>query len=372
MKHGRLVTVSHTGINAPGGVPAFNRELHKTFRYEGIETLHFCWDDHPEGRSQGFEWFKARALNSYLIEKRLIDHNDIIVADGFWAEGLHDFPYAISHSHGIWGHLKCDEFGQREIDMPLLHFAQVDFRNRWKRLFRKKITAVSNFVADEIERYLGIEVDTVINNAIPYEFFTSPIRLPSSDERTAKIAILHGVNDRSNGNKGWEFIEKTREEITRSGIAAELYLLDDFARAKNIAKTSCFAAADLFIHPSGFEGNSTIIAEAMASGIPIVGYDVGFLGSKCFLGSEEILNSLVQSPYGKILSTKERDPFDFAHMVVNSVYQIGDCDQLEMFRLRTKTSDIAKNIFSPGEFRYRWKSFLQGFVPWISKDLDLV
>ena len=105
----RLVTISFTPLDARGGVPAFNRALHSAF--PDRTCVHHSWWDFPWHIEMEHlpEWEKARALNHYLVAKRLVTADDVIVADGFWADGLDHLPLAVSHSHGIWSHLTKDD-----------------------------------------------------------------------------------------------------------------------------------------------------------------------------------------------------------------------------------------------------------------------
>lgn len=266
----RIVTISFTGLEAPGGVPKFNRDLHATF--PDRECLHFCWADYPYSDRidtiQLPEWEKARVLNLYLIKSRKIDREDVVVADGFWAWGLESFPFAISHSHGIWGHVThWDVLQGIKPENPHHHAAQIAFRDSWTSL-GKHITAVSDFIAYEMERQWGFKVDRVINNGVDVDRWVP--RTYYLDRK--RPLIIHGINDRGNLNKGWDHIELLKTEID-----ADVLSLDEAAEFVSGTKTFAMQQADLVVHPSGYEGNSMFVAEAMASGVPVIGYDVGYL-----------------------------------------------------------------------------------------------
>ena len=269
----RIVTVSYTGIDAPGGVPKFNRDLHDAF--QDRERAHFCWDDFPFNQSPDLmflpEWEKARLLNQFLLKDRRILRDDVIVADGFWASGLEFCPNAISHSHGIWGHItKEDRDAGKRPENEYLHNAQVEFRRRWVK-FGKHITAVSKFIARELDRQWGIQVDRVINNGVDInEFCPQDLKCPSS-----RPVIVHGVNDVMNHNKGWDHIE-----LLSKNIDADVMSLDELTlrwKFYGQTKAKTLAGSALVVHPSGFEGNSMFVAETLACGVPIVAYDVGAL-----------------------------------------------------------------------------------------------
>jgi hypothetical protein len=98
----RIVTISFTPLDAPGGVPKFNRDLHAAF--PDREGVHYSWWDFPwhlEAEEQGMtEWEKARTLNHYLVSSRKLLPSDVVIADGFWADGLEHLMLAVSHRCG--------------------------------------------------------------------------------------------------------------------------------------------------------------------------------------------------------------------------------------------------------------------------------
>jgi len=293
----RIVTISYTGLNAGGGVPKFNRDLHAAF--PDRECIHFCWEDFASCNGDDAsltEWDRARILNHYLIKTKSITSDDVVIADGFWASGLeHRFPLAVSHSHGIWSHLTHTDVALgKEPDMPHHHAAQVSFRKRWTSL-GKHITAVSDFIANEMKLQWGFTVDRVINNGVDTNIY-KPMEYKSS--YLNRKLVIHGVNDRGNINKGWDHIE-----LLNKSLDADVMSLDDayqrfsFFSDRPWSKSEVLAQADLVVHPSGYEGNSMFIAEALSCGVPVVGYAVGFLW--------KFLRTQTSRSIGEILSVHE-------------------------------------------------------------------
>lgn len=216
-------------------------------------------------------------LNAYLLKARLIGKDDVVVADGFWAKGLETLPLAVSHSHGIWSHLtKEDELLGRSPDMPHHHQAQVNFRKRWVGL-GKPLTSVSAFITEQMRLQWGFPVDRTINNAVD----TSVFRPAETLMLIPRPFIVHGVNDVGNLNKGGDHIRLLLSDHAMGpGIVLSLDEAQEFLTKKTgqqWTKAEALAQADIFVHPSGFEGNSMMVAEALACGIPFVGYDVGLM-----------------------------------------------------------------------------------------------
>lgn len=338
----RLVTISFTGLNASGGVPKFNRDLHAAFNDR--TCIHYCWDDYPFSQSPDVmflsEWDKARMLNGYLLKSRSVTHDDVVVADGFWAWGLESLPLAISHSHGIWGHVTWKDVQRgNEPENPFHHAAQIAFRGTWTRL-NKPLTAVSDFIAENMNALWGFNAH-VINNGVDTDLWK-----PAKKKLKRRCEfIIHGVNDRGNVNKGWDHIE----EVTRYCGGADVLTLDEYAAEWCVTKPEALAQADLVVHPSGYEGNSMFIAEALACGIPVVGYDVGYLYTAKKHGHETV--------YGRILDRDWRSPWETAKAVKEVLY---DSEPALLEWMGKQARVTAENNLSMKWFRKNWRSYVDG------------
>src|SRR5690606_29946445 len=135
----------------------------------------------------------------------------------------------------------------------------------------RPLTAVSGFIARQMYLQWGFQTDRVIENGVDTdEFCPSELKCPS-----ACPVIVHGVNDKGNLNKGWDHIELLQKEVD-----AEVLSLDEMMwrwKFHGQTKAKTLAGATLCVHPSGYEGNSMFVAEALACGVPVIGYDVGYL-----------------------------------------------------------------------------------------------
>lgn len=347
----RLVTISFTGLDAGGGVPKFNRDLHAAF--PDRECIHLCWDDFPKGGDPGPEWEKARLLNQYLLSTRKLLRDDVVVADGFWASGLEHLPFAISHSHGIWGHITQDDvIAGRPPENPFHHAAQVNFRRRWTKL-RKPFTAVSDFIAEQMRLQWGFVVDRVIDNGIDLEVYRPSAREMILDD----LLIVHGINDRGNVNKGWDHIEEIKRGIPSAHVLSldEAHVLLNERSRVPLTKPESLALADLFVHPSGYEGNSMMVAEALACGLPFVGYNVGFAwrlwrdaGGPC-------------TSVGEILDRRDRSPqstLGACRRVLERFAGESSYDHSGNHHMGDVSRMIAERHLSIGRFRDSWREYV--------------
>lgn len=258
-----LVLISYTPLNASGGVPKWNRDFIKAFP----EAKHYSWWDFPYAE-QGIttynltEWEKARTLNTWLCNRKLITSKDIVIVDGFWGLGIPYWKNIISVCHGNWSHTTKDDVDAGiQPEFPHHHAIQLKYR---KDIIKNggKLVAVSEFIADQCNLQWGFNIP-VINNAIDTNKF-----LPAENKFQRKRPIIvHGV---TNSNKGYEYISAIKDEVN-----ADIFLLDELAQHLNLEKYKALAQADLCVIPSQHEGNSYFCLETLSCGVPIVAYAVG-------------------------------------------------------------------------------------------------
>jgi glycosyltransferase involved in cell wall biosynthesis len=344
----RIVTISFTGLNAGGGVPKVNRDLHSAF--SDRECIHFCWEDFLKSLgapdTDGPEWYKALTLNQWLVQSRRIKSDDVVIADGFWADGLQHLPKAISHSHGIWSHLtKEDVDAGKQPDMPYHHAAQVTFRKRWVEL-GKPLTAVSKFIADQLKLQWGWDAH-VINNGVDTDLYRPMARATAYSDFPPRPLIIHGVNDKGNTNKGWDHIQCVRDRMSGSVLSLdEAHGHYQVRSDRPWKKHEVLAQADLVLHPSGYEGNSMFVAEALACGVPIVAYDVGALADPD------------ASICGVILDRNERSP-ERTCDAVERFLSSGYCTDGYRAEIKTWAREYAVKNLSLDCFKRSWREYVR-------------
>jgi glycosyltransferase involved in cell wall biosynthesis len=279
----KVVLTSYTQLGAGGGVPRFNRDL----IYAIPGGKHYSWFDmlkelrRPDANIP--EWDKARALNGWLKATGKISKEDIIISDGFWSLGLEDFPNAVSVAHGNWSHTTADDVAQGvKPEFPLHAAVQLDFRKKMVE-HGGRIVAVSDFIANQCKLQWGFDFP-VINNGIDLSRF-----VPTTDrKKRSRPVIVHGT---TTANKGTAHIE-----LLKKNLDADVILLDEAPQFFGVPKYPALAQADLVVHPSAHEGNSYFVLETLASGVPIVSYNVGLM--------YQALEEGLQGDFGRILDRK--------------------------------------------------------------------
>lgn len=264
-----IILLSYTPLNDSGGVPKFNRDFISFFK----NTKHYCYFDIPgvTGYESLQDWERAKVLNQYLIHKKLITKDDIIICDGFWGNGLEDWTgNLVIHRHGIYGHVTATDLEKGiNPEFPLHHQFQVEFTKKHLKN-GGRVTAVSDFIAYEMKEQWGWENISVINNGVDLNIWKPRGKIWNNKFQNL---IIHGVNDYNNSNKGGEHIKYLKENLKDINI----FSLDEAAKEYNLSKQEVLAQADLVVHPSNFEANSMFCLEVLASGVPLVAYNVGLL-----------------------------------------------------------------------------------------------
>lgn len=331
----KIVLTSFTPIGAGGGVPRWNRDFMAGFPKGRV--IHYSWADviKATGRDAPLpEWEKARTLNAWLRATKKIEKDDIILTDGFWGIGLEDFPNVISVAHGNWGHVTKDDVDAGiKPEFPQHHAVQIDYRrNHLKRGGR--IVAVSDFIANQCKLQWGFEMP-VINNGIDTKKFVPVI---GEKIKRKRPVIVHGV---TTTNKGFDHVDEVKK------LDADVILLDDAPSFFSIPKYPALAQADIVLVPSAHEGNSYFVLEALASGVPVVGYNVGLM----YRALRE------NAPVGRILDRRDRTKEATAEGVKFVLKNLVQSKENE-FKLRCEPREWVSQ-FSVEKFQEEWRGYLR-------------
>ncbi len=319
----RVHLISHTPLDAPGGVPRFNRYLKRVLEEAGHEVRHWSWWDVPEDLrrlAQGIsEDARADSLSRFLIRNGVVDRDDAIIGDGFWCGDFARMGYrrVVSVAHGIWGHVTKDDVDAGvQPENWQLHEAQIRHRLDHRRR-GLPIVAVSMFIAEQMRLQWDLD-SLVINNAVDPDETDGVLR--GLSDWTDDVIVVHGINDRGNANKGWEHIQSCIDAVRDRNypVRVDFMSLDelhDFVEAEKFEMDKMWSLqhADVALIPSGFEGNSYFALECLNMGVPCVAYDVG-LFTQLAVADPEWNHPVILNPrmtvrdIGIVMPRRERCP----------------------------------------------------------------
>lgn len=365
--------ISYTPLDAPGGVPRFNRYLKRVLEEVGHEVRHWSWWDMSAGyhmlanHCNSPEDARASILSRYLDGNHLISRDDVIIGDGFWCGDFAKMGYkkVISVAHGIWGHVtKADIDAGIQPENPGLHAAQIAHRRDHQRR-GLPIVAVSRFIKEQMELQWGIEA-SVINNAVdPEDFGITCGPLPNW---TDDICVVHGINERGNTNKGWDHIQACMDAVKGLDVRVDFYSLDElhefleaekFQEPKN--KMWSLMNADVALIPSGYEGNSYFALECLNIGVPCVAYDVGLfrefqMDSLYRIGGEleAFGDQSILSPAGVIMPRTARSP----RRTADGLLEMINLQKQKVFSAE-RVRDRVREVASFDLFRYKWQEAIE-------------
>ncbi len=127
--------------------------------------------------------------------------------------------------------------------------------------------------------YGGVNVDQIPQGDVPKTrdvVFCSRLHPQKGVEGLLDIwAFVHKANPAARltmiGNGAPEYERKLKERATRLGIAETI---DWLGYVNNEAKYEIYRSARVHVHPTVFDNNGMVAAEALCSGLPVVMYDL--------------------------------------------------------------------------------------------------
>jgi glycosyltransferase involved in cell wall biosynthesis len=242
---------------------------------------------------------------SFRAARRLLasERPDVVQADG--GAG---FGYAALAPKGA-APLVLHPHGMEEFKAPRLkRTAYLPLRSAVRFAARRaaRVLAPDAAMKEEVERYLGVESERleVLPNALDLEEID---RKAAPIDVGAKEPVLLSVG-RLESNKGfvtlvralarvragflWILVGegpergKIETEIARSGLGAKARLVGRVSEAELHA---LYDRADLFVHPTLYEGSSMVTLEAMAHRKPVVASRTGGIPDKVVSGESGLL-----------------------------------------------------------------------------------
>ena len=243
MRRYAIITYTRREDGDSGGVPRWAWYLKRALDEARHEVEHFAWADYPNRADLATapEQVRALALSSW-VGAQAADYAGII-ADGFWGWGLPETARAIICAHGTWAGLDAAMGG-----VPR------DFVEAQHETFRRfPVIAVSEAAAHEVFVHHQVRAAGVVPNGVDLDLYQ-----PDGHARGRRIR--HASHSTS---KGRDIVERVAAQLD-AGARVE------YLEAAIGNEPPRFAAADVFLHPSRYEGDSYACIEALACGVPLV------------------------------------------------------------------------------------------------------
>lgn len=290
MKPGKIFLVSFSGKSQAGGVERVVYHLDEYFHHKGMRTMlidetflvkhtllgrlfNLLFRHHHFRKRK--EVYMARYTSAYLwLHKR---RNDIVITQG---ESAPFFPVDVNFIHGCY-HLMEKAYWRKEE-----HLSRISRLQQRNCLSARQVVAVSSRVKQDIVRWYEVpeEKIAVLNNCVDTNRFR-PYEKKYSHQRTVLFV------GRLISYKGLDILEQLATTIEQSDNWRLLIACNetpDTARFSGFSRTTiktglnidniatgAYAAADLLILPSMFEGFELVTLEALSTGIPVIGTKVG-------------------------------------------------------------------------------------------------
>lgn len=242
-----------------GGVEQFGEYLRRAI--PGLQCV--SWMDFPAREHYGQEpdYSKARIMNDWLSDRKIVDQDTVAIVDGYWGLGLEDkVGRLISVVHGSY-------FGRMVRSQVHFWGEYVDFNHvagqfeMWEHP-QAEVVAVADESAKELYR-AGIEKEIqIIRHGVDLEIYKPlPELLPD------RWQWMHGA---TSNRKGLHVIEQI--QMMEEGL--EVHAMDE--RSGDPAKKAArINQAHCWIMPSAHEGNAYMLLEALACGVPVIAYATG-------------------------------------------------------------------------------------------------
>jgi len=256
---------------------------HKSYEWNGIH-LHSLAGKNSKIKKV-YIWFRAVHLAKKIHRAKNID-----VIHSLWLGEC-----------ALVGNILSKQFNCKHI--CTLMGQDVKSSNRYLRLSKNKkivIAALSKNQADEFYRITGRAADQMIHWGIDYQPVTNTERDIDLFAAGSLIPL-----------KNYSLLIRTVEEIIKvkpnvkcilAGAGPEELKLKSLVREKGLEKNITLAGlinrkevfklmqrSKIFVHPSTFEGSGYVFAEALANGMNIVSFNVGYAHEhpKWFIAKDE-------------------------------------------------------------------------------------
>jgi glycosyltransferase involved in cell wall biosynthesis len=286
-----LILTGFNPYSTTGGVETFTQELISLLNTSGLNPDLACASDFENAHN-----LKNKFIGQvYAAGKSLLSADagvyEFVLSNGYYGGGY--FPkklktFTVFHST----HAGYAEAIKSQIPAS----SYLEIRYLVGELLERssaagsKVIAVSTQVKAELHKYYGLREVDVVSNPVDTDFFTrltdrENIRAKYMIPTQKKVGLFVG---RWEFAKGIDILQRVQGDledlfwvvVTSSGVEAphpggNSIVLSGLSK---VQMREIYSLADFMLFPSRYEGFGLAAAEAMASGLPVIGTPVGFLG----------------------------------------------------------------------------------------------
>jgi glycosyltransferase involved in cell wall biosynthesis len=279
----RVLVISPNPLAISGGVERFCADIAAVSHSEGHE-VRVIGPHRQTGRWAMRLGLKA-LIESWSVPLRLADWEpDVVVTNGFLGGRRRRGTQVIHIFHGTMaGSARVVRSGE-----PLRQRLRAGLGGGIAELLAARGSinvAVSDSAAGEAQRYYGSKIEAVIPNGVDTSLFRRRPRPAARDEfgleQTARLALFVG---RAEHRKAPEV---ALESCRRAGFELLVAGPSTIPGAQHLGVVeparlaTLYAACDCVVFPTRYEACSYVVLEALASGVPLVTTEVGWM--KTFL-----------------------------------------------------------------------------------------
>ncbi|HXX58618.1 MAG TPA: glycosyltransferase family 4 protein [Thermodesulfovibrionales bacterium] len=290
-----LILTGFDPLTHTGGIEAFTKTLLRLFESMHIQGDLLCASDFGNTFNLHHE-FSGRV---YAAGRSLLSLDtgeyECIVSNGYYGGGY--FPktvktFTIFHSTHA-GYADA-------IKGCIPHSTYLEIRNIVGDVLERsaasgaKIIAVSELVKTELQEYYGLQDIDVIPDPVDTDVFSPTLGKEEAREkygihRSRRVGLFVGRWEISKGKDIAERIMADMRDlfwviVTASGGESPPPRGENILTLSGLNRSEMaeiYRLSDFMLSPSRYEGFGLAAAEAMASGIPVIGTPVGFLGEIC-------------------------------------------------------------------------------------------